>query len=56
MREATRLRQGDIKEGWDFVFIARNPIRGVNFGQVDQAIGQVLRRAGLLKSAHEETG
>lgn len=56
MREATRLRQRDIQEGWDFVFIARNPIREVNFEQVDQAVGQLLRRAGLLKAVGEETG
>ena len=56
MREATRLRQGDIEEGWDLVFIARNPIRDADFKQVDQAVGQLLRRAGLLKAANEEMG
>ena len=56
MREATRLRQGDIKEGWDLVFIARNPIRDADFNQVDQAVQQLLRRAGLLKTASEEMG
>ena len=56
MREATRLRQGDIKEGWDLVFIARNPIREASFKQVDQAVRQLLRRAGLLKAASEEMG
>jgi ribonuclease P protein component len=56
MREATRLRQGDIGEGWDLVFIARHPIREANFKQVDQAVGQLLRRAGLLKMVNEETG
>jgi len=56
VREATRLRQGEIKEGWDLVFIARNPIREVNFRQVDQAVRQLLRRASLLKATNEETG
>ncbi len=56
MREATRLRQGEIKEGWDLVFIARNPIQEANFKQVDQAVEQLLRQAGLLKVASEETG
>ncbi len=56
MREATRLCQGDIEEGWDVVFIARNSIREVNFNQVDQAVRQLLRRAGLLKATCEETG
>ena len=56
MREATRLRQRDIEEGWDLVFIARNPIREANFRQVDQAVQQLLRQAGLLKAADEDTG
>lgn len=54
LREATRLRQGDIEKGWDLVFIARHPIREADFKQVDQAVGQLLRRAGLLKVASEE--
>jgi ribonuclease P protein component len=56
MREATRLRLGDINEGWDLVFIARNPIREANFKQVDQAVEQLLRQAGLLKMSSEEMG
>lgn len=55
MREVTRLRQGEIKEGWDLVFIARNPIREANFKQVDQAVEQLLKRADLLKMGNEET-
>lgn len=54
MREATRLRQGGIEEGWDLVLIARNPIREADFKQVNQAVEQLLRRAGLLKAAREE--
>lgn len=56
MREAARLRQGDIEEGWDLVFIARNPIREASFKQVDQAVRQLLRRFGLLETADKETG
>ncbi len=56
MREATRLRQEDIEESWDLVLIARNPIREANFRQVDQAVEQLLRRAGLLKMVNEEMG
>jgi len=54
MREAARLRQGDIEEGWDLVFIARNPMREASFKQVDQTIRQLLRRAGLLRTTHIE--
>jgi ribonuclease P protein component len=50
VREAVRLRMrnGEIAVGWDVVFIARYPIREATFHQVDQAIGLLLRRAGLL--------
>jgi ribonuclease P protein component len=53
MRESVRLRLQDheIAPGWDVVFVARRPIRNVPFHQVDEAIGLVLRRAGLLSEA-----
>jgi ribonuclease P protein component len=49
IREGVRVRvqQGEIVAGWDMVFIARQPIRDASFQQVDQAIGLLLRRAGL---------
>jgi RNase P protein component len=37
--------------GWDAVFIARRPMRDASFHQVDEAIGLVLRRAGLMIEA-----
>jgi len=53
MRESVRMKleRCDIVSGWDFVFIARRPIRDASFHQVDEAIGLVLRRAGLLIEA-----
>ena len=53
MREAVRVRlqKHEIDAGWDLVFIARRPIRDASFDQVDEAIGLVLRRAGLLRAA-----
>ena len=56
MREATRLRQAMIADGWDVVIIARQPMREANFYQVDRAVEQLLRRAGLLKVAEEIRG
>jgi ribonuclease P protein component len=56
MREATRLRQAIIADGWDVVIIARQPMREANFHQVDRAVEQLLRRARLLKAAKEITG
>lgn len=53
MREAVRnrIRCGQIVMGWDVVFIARYPIRDASYHQVDEAIGLMLRRAGLLDEA-----
>ena len=47
----TRLQKDQIAAGWDIVFIARRPIRDASYHQVDEAIGLVLRRAGLLREA-----
>ena len=53
MRESVRVRvQRDrIGEGWDVVLIARRPMRNASFHQVDEAIGLLLRRAGLASEA-----
>jgi ribonuclease P protein component len=53
MREAVRVRlqTGKIAAGWDVVFIARRPIQDASFHQVDEAIGLMLRRAGLRDAA-----
>lgn len=50
MREAVRnrMQKGEIEAGWDVVFVARRPIRGATFHQVDEAIGLLLCRAGLV--------
>jgi len=51
MREAIRLRQAMIADGWDVVIVARRPMGEANFHQVDQAVEKLLRRAHLLKAA-----
>ena len=56
MREAIRFRQAMIADGWDVIIIARQPVREVNFHQVDRAVEQLLRRARLLKAAEGITG
>jgi ribonuclease P protein component len=56
MREATRLRQAMVADGWDVVIIARQPMREADFHQVDRAVEQLLRRGGLLKAAEEIRG
>ena len=53
MRESVRLRieKGEIAVGWDVVLVARHPVRDASFHQVDETIGLMLRRAGLLSEA-----
>lgn len=53
MREAVRARiqRGEIATGWDVVFIARHSVREATFHQVDEAIGLMLCRAGLVGEA-----
>jgi ribonuclease P protein component len=53
MREAVwlRIQKGEIAAGWDVVFIARTAAQDASFHQVDEAIGLLLRRAGLLSEA-----
>ena len=49
LREAVRVRlqRGEITPGWDVVLVARHPVQAAPFHQVDEAIGLLLRRAGL---------
>jgi len=53
MREAVRhrIQKGEIAAGYDVVFIARFSIREASFHQVDQAVGLLLCRAGLVSGA-----
>jgi ribonuclease P protein component len=54
MRESVRIRvqKDEIAAGWDVVLIARYPIQSASFRQVDEAIGLLLHRAGLLQAGH----
>ncbi len=53
MRESVRVRikRDELAAGWDVVFIARHPMANASFHQVDEAIGLLLRRAGLASEA-----
>lgn len=48
LREAMRLRMVTVRPGWDIVLIARNPIRSVDYQEMDAACARLLRRAHLL--------
>ena len=51
MREAVRLRMGQIQTGWDCVLIARYPIRKASYAQIDATVGRLFRRAELAAAA-----
>lgn len=45
--ESYRLNCNDIKQGYDFIFIARNPIVGKSYQEVESAVKHLLKKAGL---------
>ncbi len=53
LREVVRRHLGEIPQGWDVVLIARAPIAGAEFSQIEQAFTEVLRRAHAWLSAPE---
>ena len=53
LREAARLRFGQLSLGWDLLVIARAPIAGADFRVVDEALVDALGRAGLLRTPEE---
>jgi len=53
MRESIRLRLPTLAVGYDVVLIARQPMRGAGFAEVDQAIERLIRRAGLVRHSSE---
>jgi ribonuclease P protein component len=49
LREAVRRQMADLAAGWDCLFIAREPIAQAEYGAVETAVTQLLRRANLRK-------
>lgn len=48
IKEAARPWLRKISGGWDLVFIARTPLRSASFQDIERAVAQLLRRAGLV--------
>jgi RNase P protein component len=50
MREIVRkrMKRGEIPGGWDVVLIARHSAHGASYAQLDEAIGSLLQRAGMI--------
>lgn len=49
LREAMRMLLPEIRPGWDLILIARQPLPGATFQQVQTALSQLIRRADLFK-------
>ena len=45
--ESFRLNDDFITKGYDFIFIARNPIKDKNFVDVEKSMINLLKKAGL---------
>ena len=56
IREAVRLRMDRMSPGRDVLLIARGPIAGRSFWDVDAALGDVLTRAGMLQAPKKDAG
>lgn len=48
--ESYRLNCGNLKDGHDFIFIARNPIAGVPYKDVEKSVKYLLSKAGLCEN------
>ena len=46
--ESYRLNNEELKTGFDLVFIARNPSSGKNYKDVESALKNLLKKAGLI--------
>ena len=50
MREATRLQLPYIKPGFDLIIIARQPVCGANYREIEQTLLYLLKKSKLLLS------
>lgn len=48
--EAARLSQDETVKGYDLVFVARNPIVGRTFREVQSSVRYLYRKAGLVNN------
>ena len=48
--ESYRLNNEGLKTGYDLVFIARNPSNGKNYKEIESALKNLLKKAGLINN------
>ena len=46
--ESYRLNEDKLKKGYDFVYVARAAAKGKNFSEIDEAVKNLFKRAGLF--------
>ncbi|MCD8089066.1 MAG: ribonuclease P protein component [Clostridiales bacterium] len=54
IREAYRLSEDNIKEGYDIAVIARSAMRGTSYAEAHRSLNHLLRIHKLLKSVPEK--
>lgn len=47
IKESYRLNSRKLNVGYDFVFIARNAANGKNYTEIDEAVKNLFKKAGL---------
>ncbi len=48
--ESYRLNNESLKTGYDLVFIARNPSNDKNYKEIENALKNLLKKAGLFSN------
>jgi ribonuclease P protein component len=48
LREAIRHRLADVHPGWDAVLVARAPILGASWKDIESGVSQLLFKSGLI--------
>lgn len=51
--ESFRLNDEFVQKGYDFIFIARNPVKDKNFLDVEKAMKNLFKKAGLYNKNEE---
>jgi ribonuclease P protein component len=50
INESYRFKLCNLKQGYDFVFVARTKLKDKDYHQVDKAVNNLLKKAGLYNN------
>lgn len=53
MREVVRLKRQTIRAGWDLIFVARFSAAQATYAQIERAVDDLIKRAGLYRENHK---